>query len=172
MTTKRILTAHGLSFPTRRLRALVLACVGVPALVVGSTGCSSHDDPGTVTVTSVIDTTVTDGVDAPHDVDALTDNDVPDGPAPDFSQLSMNPNKDPQQRAFLKEVQRQGLKTTNMDNAVVGMGYMVCFSKGSPQEAQQMQHAMAVTLAGINPGTDPGKAERIVVAAARKHLCT
>lgn len=147
-----------------RLAALPL----VAALSLGLAGCGDSAEEGPVTVTSVTKTTI----DVPGGAsgNALTDNKVTPG-NPDFSNLSMDPTNDPKAKKFLKAVNKAGINTKNMESAVVGMGYMICYANQAPKGGEDMEDAMAQTLASMQPGSNKEHVKKVVRKAAKKHLC-
>ncbi|MFY9190665.1 MAG: hypothetical protein WAN89_05275 [Lawsonella sp.] len=145
-----------------------IAAVSMVALLsVGLVGCGDNGDDEVVTVTSVTNTTVNAPDKAGPD---LTDNEI-NSDNPDFSNLSMDGTNSPEAKRFLKAVQKDGLKTDNMESAIVGMGYMVCYAGRTPEESAEVEDAMAQTIATVQPKANKAKVKKVVRKAAKKHLC-
>lgn len=144
------------------------AAVGMVAfLSLGLAGCGDNGEDEVVTVTSVTNTTVN----APNKSGSdLTDNKI-DPNNPDFSQLSMDGTDSPEAKKFLKDVRKAGINTKNMESAVVGMGYMVCYANRTGKDGVEVEDAMAQTIASMQPKADKNKVKRVVRKAAKKHLC-
>lgn len=144
------------------------AAVGMVAVLsLGLTACGDNGEDDVATVTSVTNTTVN----APNKSGSdLTDNEV-DPNNPDFSNLSMDGTDSKEAKAFLKDVRNAGIETKNLESALVGMGYMVCYSDRSGKDGAEMEDAMAQTIATMQPGTNKNKVKKVVRKAANKNLC-
>ena len=82
----------------------------------------------------------------------------------------MDGTSSPEAKRFLKAVQKDGLKTDNMESAIVGMGYMVCYADRARTSAD-VEDAMAQTIATVQPKANKAKVKKVVRKAAKKHLC-
>lgn len=148
--------------------AIVLVFIIVIAAIASQRSSSTN---AAATVTAITSSTV-----AGENRTSAPDAEAPAGDkavTPDLSGLAMDPNSDPNAKAYFRAVKKGGIPVKDgMETALLGMGYTHCQAKMSnDKKTDEIQDVMMDTLVQMTPGVNKAKAKKVIYASSDKYLC-
>ncbi|MDY2979305.1 MAG: DUF732 domain-containing protein [Lawsonella sp.] len=152
---------------------LIIGAIVLVLIIVIAAVASQHSSSNNAasTVTAITSTTVAgeNRTSAP-DAEALTGDKAV---TPDLSGLAMDPNSDPNAKAYFAALKKGGIPVKDgMETALLGMGYMHCQAKKSnDHRTDEVQDVMLESLVQVTPGVTKAKAKKVLYGASDKHLC-